>query len=48
MTPDSARDILLARRGLFTRSRMDRTSQAKELIAERRQHFYEEALATSR
>ena len=25
--------ILLARRGLFTRSRMDRTSQAKELIA---------------
>ena len=40
--------ILLARRGLFTRSRMDRTSQAKELIAERRQHFYEEALATSR
>lgn len=40
--------ILLARRGLFTRSRMDRTSQAKELIAERRQHFYEEALAASR
>lgn len=38
---------LLARRGLFTRDRMDRTAQAKELIAERRQHFYEEALSAS-
>lgn len=38
---------LLARKHRFTRYQMDRTSQAKTIVAQRRQHFYEERLAAS-
>ena len=37
--------VLIARFGRFTRHQMDRTAEAKELIAQRRQHFYREAMA---
>ena len=40
--------MTIGRYGLFTRHRMDRTTQAKEITAKRRQHFYEEALAAAR
>ncbi len=39
--------MILARRGLFTRNHMDRTSQAKEIVAERRQRFFNKALTAS-
>ena len=35
---------LLGRHGRFTREQMNRDSQAKTLVAERRQHFYEQRL----
>ena len=38
--------VMIGRYGRFTRHQMDRTAEAKELIAQRRQHFYEEALET--
>ena len=40
--------VLLARNGLFTRHHMDRTAQAKELVAARRERFFRHALAGSR
>ena len=36
--------VLLGRYGRFTRHQMDRTAEAKTLVEERRQHFFQEAL----
>ena len=40
--------VLIGRYGRFTRHQMDRTAEAKEIIAQRRQHFYQEAVAAGR
>lgn len=37
--------VLLGRYGRFTRHQMDRTAEAKTLVEERRQHFFQKALA---
>lgn len=39
--------MLIGRYGLFTRAHMDRTSQAKEIVRERRQRVFERAVAMS-
>ena len=39
--------VMIARFGRFTRHQMDRTAEAKQIVAQRREHFYKEAMAAS-